>query len=110
VVIKLDPLTYLGYDVKLEPLHGAQQYDEAIATFDIMLSKMSDAPDTGRYDRCKSTGLYRLPTREERRSRATPTGVPSLQEDRRRHAKIGLFHLRQLVFAKFDLKVHIDEG
>ncbi|KAG2745426.1 hypothetical protein P692DRAFT_20837557, partial [Suillus brevipes Sb2] len=44
-VIELDSLSYLGYNLKHAALHGAQLYDEAIQTFQTMLSKLDDAPD-----------------------------------------------------------------
>ncbi|KIK32608.1 hypothetical protein CY34DRAFT_814180 [Suillus luteus UH-Slu-Lm8-n1] len=44
-VIGLDSLSYLGYNLKYAALHGAQRYDEAIQTFQMMLSKLEDAPD-----------------------------------------------------------------
>ncbi|KIK40720.1 hypothetical protein CY34DRAFT_806895 [Suillus luteus UH-Slu-Lm8-n1] len=44
-VIELDSLSYLGYNLKYAALHGAQRYDEAIQTFQTMLSKLDDAPD-----------------------------------------------------------------
>jgi hypothetical protein len=45
-VVGLDPSSYHGYELKHEALHGAQQYGEAIAAFEIMLSKLNVAPDT----------------------------------------------------------------
>jgi hypothetical protein len=45
-VIELNPLSHIGYNLKHAALHGAQRYDEAIATFQAMLSKLDDAPDT----------------------------------------------------------------
>ncbi|KAJ8586318.1 hypothetical protein M405DRAFT_361538, partial [Rhizopogon salebrosus TDB-379] len=45
-VIGLDPSSYHGYELKHEALHGAQQYDEAIAAFEIMLSRLNATPDT----------------------------------------------------------------
>ncbi|KAJ8596149.1 hypothetical protein M405DRAFT_837336 [Rhizopogon salebrosus TDB-379] len=45
-VVGLDPSSYHGYELKHEALHGAQQYGEAIAAFEIMLSKLNAAPDT----------------------------------------------------------------
>ncbi|KAG2338713.1 hypothetical protein BDR05DRAFT_969007 [Suillus weaverae] len=44
-VIELDSLSYLGYNLKHAALHGAQRYDEAIETFQTMLSKLDNAPD-----------------------------------------------------------------
>ncbi|KAG2750670.1 hypothetical protein P692DRAFT_20831547, partial [Suillus brevipes Sb2] len=45
MVIELDSMSYLGYDLKYAALHGAQRYDEAIQTFQTMLSKLDYAPD-----------------------------------------------------------------
>ncbi|KIK37965.1 hypothetical protein CY34DRAFT_417437 [Suillus luteus UH-Slu-Lm8-n1] len=45
-VIVLKPSSYLGYQLKYAALHGAHRYDEAIEAFEIMLSKLDDAPDT----------------------------------------------------------------
>jgi hypothetical protein len=45
-VIQLNPSSHVGYKLKHAALHGAQRYDEAIATFQAMLSKLDDAPDT----------------------------------------------------------------
>ncbi|KAG2152802.1 hypothetical protein DEU56DRAFT_977193 [Suillus clintonianus] len=44
-VIILNPSSYLGYQLKHAALHGAHRYDEAIETFDIMLSKLDNAPE-----------------------------------------------------------------
>ncbi|KIK34863.1 hypothetical protein CY34DRAFT_812605 [Suillus luteus UH-Slu-Lm8-n1] len=44
-VIELDSLSSLGYKLKHAALHGAQRYDEAIQTFQTMLSKLDNAPD-----------------------------------------------------------------
>ncbi|KAG2337934.1 hypothetical protein BDR05DRAFT_969717 [Suillus weaverae] len=44
-VIELDSLSYLGYSLKHAALHGARCYDEAIQTFQTMLSKLDNAPD-----------------------------------------------------------------
>ncbi|KAG2345791.1 hypothetical protein BDR05DRAFT_960065 [Suillus weaverae] len=44
-VIELDSLSYLGYNLKYQALHGAQRYDEAIQTFQTMLSKLDKSPD-----------------------------------------------------------------
>lgn len=44
-VIELNPVSYVGYQLKYSALHGAQRYDEAINTFRIMLSKMGSAPE-----------------------------------------------------------------
>ncbi|KAG2338322.1 hypothetical protein BDR05DRAFT_705055 [Suillus weaverae] len=45
-VTELNSLSYLGYHLKYEALHGAQRYDEAIQAFQIMLSKLDNAHDT----------------------------------------------------------------
>ncbi|OJA14890.1 hypothetical protein AZE42_13467, partial [Rhizopogon vesiculosus] len=37
-IAELNPLSYLGHQLKHEALHGARQYDEAIAAFEFMLS------------------------------------------------------------------------
>ncbi|KAG1787143.1 uncharacterized protein HD556DRAFT_1449071 [Suillus plorans] len=44
-VIKLNPSSYLGYNLKHTALHGAQHYDEAIQAFQIMMTKLDDATD-----------------------------------------------------------------
>ncbi|KIK34625.1 hypothetical protein CY34DRAFT_625933 [Suillus luteus UH-Slu-Lm8-n1] len=44
-VIELDSWSYLGYNLKYAALHGARRYDEAIQTFQTMLSKLEVAPD-----------------------------------------------------------------
>ena len=44
-VIELDSFSFLGYNLKHAALHGAQRYDEAIQAFQMMLSKLDDAPD-----------------------------------------------------------------
>ncbi|KAG1785533.1 uncharacterized protein HD556DRAFT_1314161 [Suillus plorans] len=44
-VIELDSLSYLGYHLKHAALHGAERYDEAIETFQTMLSILDNAPD-----------------------------------------------------------------
>ncbi|KAG2142856.1 quinon protein alcohol dehydrogenase-like superfamily [Suillus bovinus] len=45
-VIQLNPSSHIGYKLKHAAFHGAQRYDEAIAAFQIMLSKLNNAPDT----------------------------------------------------------------
>ncbi|KAG1822003.1 WD40-repeat-containing domain protein [Suillus subaureus] len=45
-VIEINPSSYLGYKLKHAVLYGAQRYDDAIAAFKIMLSKLDDAPDS----------------------------------------------------------------
>ncbi|KAG1738890.1 uncharacterized protein EDB91DRAFT_1249063 [Suillus paluster] len=42
---KVNPSSHVGYQLKHAALRGAQRYDEAIETFNIMLSKLDDAPD-----------------------------------------------------------------
>ncbi|KAG1770184.1 hypothetical protein EDD22DRAFT_948496 [Suillus occidentalis] len=44
-IIELNPSSYLGYEVKHATLHDAQRYDEAIQAFNVMLSRLDDAPD-----------------------------------------------------------------
>ncbi|KAG2125185.1 uncharacterized protein EDB93DRAFT_410360 [Suillus bovinus] len=44
-VIELDSSSYIGYYLKHAALHGARHYDEAIQTFQTMLSKLDNAPD-----------------------------------------------------------------
>ncbi|KAG1838255.1 CHAT domain-containing protein [Suillus subluteus] len=43
--IELDPLYYLGYNLKHAALLGTRRHDEAIQTFQTMLSKLDRAPD-----------------------------------------------------------------
>ncbi|KAG1774403.1 heterokaryon incompatibility protein-domain-containing protein [Suillus placidus] len=62
-VIELDSLSYLGYNLKYEALHGAQRYDEAIQTFQTMLSKLDNAPDI---QTRKLRQQYRKPSEVER--------------------------------------------
>ncbi|KAG2137113.1 uncharacterized protein EDB93DRAFT_1253727 [Suillus bovinus] len=45
-VIKLDPASYLGYELKHAAMHGTQRYDEAIEAFQVMLSKLDNSADT----------------------------------------------------------------
>ncbi|KAG2117045.1 uncharacterized protein F5147DRAFT_768429 [Suillus discolor] len=45
-VIKLNPSSHIGYQLKHEALYRVHRYDEAVVTFSIMLSKLEDAPDT----------------------------------------------------------------
>ncbi|KAG1800334.1 uncharacterized protein HD556DRAFT_1028494 [Suillus plorans] len=45
-VIKVNPSSYFGYQLKHAVLHGAHRYDEAIDAFQTMLSKLENAPDT----------------------------------------------------------------
>ncbi|KAG1780745.1 hypothetical protein EV702DRAFT_1042967 [Suillus placidus] len=44
-VIKLTPSSHIGHQLQHAALHGAQRYDEAIDAFQIMLSKLENAPD-----------------------------------------------------------------
>ncbi|KIK45230.1 hypothetical protein CY34DRAFT_801852 [Suillus luteus UH-Slu-Lm8-n1] len=44
-VIELNPSSYIGYQLKSEAFHGARRYDEAIEAFEIMLSKLDNAPE-----------------------------------------------------------------
>ncbi|KAG1830460.1 hypothetical protein EV424DRAFT_294229 [Suillus variegatus] len=44
-VIQLNPSSPIGYKLQNAAFHGAQRYDEAIAAFNTMLSKLNDAPD-----------------------------------------------------------------
>ncbi|KAG2362239.1 hypothetical protein BDR07DRAFT_1357912 [Suillus spraguei] len=45
-VIQLNPSSYIGYKLKHAAFHGAQRYDEAIAAFQTMLSKLENSPHT----------------------------------------------------------------
>ncbi|KAJ8592030.1 hypothetical protein M405DRAFT_813388 [Rhizopogon salebrosus TDB-379] len=45
-VIELNPSSYVGYELKHAALFGARQYDDATAAFEIMQSKLNNAPDT----------------------------------------------------------------
>ncbi|KAG1795474.1 uncharacterized protein HD556DRAFT_388554 [Suillus plorans] len=44
-VTELNSLSYVGYSLKYAALHGAQRYDEAMQAFEVMLSKLDNAPD-----------------------------------------------------------------
>ena len=44
-VIALDPSSPLGYERKHEALRGAGYYEDAIASFETMLSKMAESSD-----------------------------------------------------------------
>ncbi|KAG1746771.1 uncharacterized protein EDB91DRAFT_1245943 [Suillus paluster] len=44
-VIEVNPLSHVGYQLKHAALRSARCYDEAIEAFNIMLSKLDDAPD-----------------------------------------------------------------
>ncbi|KAG0704041.1 hypothetical protein DFH29DRAFT_997923 [Suillus ampliporus] len=44
-VIELNASSYVGYELKHTALHGAQRYDEAIAAFKIVPSKLDDTSD-----------------------------------------------------------------
>ena len=41
----LDPSSPWGYERKHAALHGAKRYEDAVATFETMLLKMSQSPD-----------------------------------------------------------------
>ena len=43
--ISLDPSSPWGYEMKRAALHQAGRYDDAIQTFETMLSKMAHSPD-----------------------------------------------------------------
>ncbi|KAN0101193.1 hypothetical protein V8E55_001177, partial [Tylopilus felleus] len=45
LAIAFDVMAPWGYGVKQAALHGAGRYDDAIQTFETMLSKMSESPD-----------------------------------------------------------------
>jgi tetratricopeptide (TPR) repeat protein len=45
-VIALDPSSPWGYERKHAALHRAGRYDDAIATFEKMLLKISQSPDS----------------------------------------------------------------
>ncbi|KAG1812741.1 hypothetical protein EV424DRAFT_76205 [Suillus variegatus] len=45
-VIQLNPSSHIGYKLEHAAFHGARRYDEAIAAFKMMLSKLDNAPDT----------------------------------------------------------------
>ncbi|OJA08828.1 hypothetical protein AZE42_08902, partial [Rhizopogon vesiculosus] len=45
-VTELNPSSVFGYKLKHAALHGGQRYDEAIEAFEIMVSKLDDAPGT----------------------------------------------------------------
>jgi len=42
---ELNPSSYLGYELKHAALYNVRRYDEAIEAFNIMLSKLDNAPD-----------------------------------------------------------------
>ena len=44
-IITLDPSSPWGYERKYGALHKAGRYDDAIATFETMLLKISQSPD-----------------------------------------------------------------
>ncbi|KAG2757384.1 WD40 repeat-like protein [Suillus brevipes Sb2] len=44
--ISLNPSSYRGYQLEHEVFYGAQRYGEAVAAFEIMLSKLENAPNT----------------------------------------------------------------
>jgi hypothetical protein len=58
-VIVLKPSSYLGYQLKYAALHGAHRYDEAIEAFEIMLSKLDNAPDTQLRSKLQTVHLLR---------------------------------------------------
>jgi hypothetical protein len=55
-VIQLNPSSHIGYKLKHAAFHGAQRYDEAIAAFQTMLSKLDHAPDNEK--RSKPSNSY----------------------------------------------------
>ncbi|KAG2345954.1 hypothetical protein BDR05DRAFT_97821 [Suillus weaverae] len=62
-VIELNSLSYLGYNLKHAALHGARRYDEAIQTFQTMLSRLDKSPDI---QIRKLRQQYRKPSEVER--------------------------------------------
>jgi len=44
-VISLDPTLPWGYEIKRAALHKAGQYDDAVDTLEVMLSKIVQSPD-----------------------------------------------------------------
>ncbi|KAG0703993.1 hypothetical protein DFH29DRAFT_404756 [Suillus ampliporus] len=44
-VIELNPVSHVGYQVKHAALYGAKCYNESIEAFEMMLSKLNNAPD-----------------------------------------------------------------
>jgi len=57
-VIELNPSSYLGYQLEHAALHGAGSYDEAVESFQDMLSKLDSAPDPhlqGKYCKTRAT-------------------------------------------------------
>lgn len=44
--IALDPSSPRGYEARRAALHGAGFYGDAIQTYETMLSKMGESPDT----------------------------------------------------------------
>ncbi|KAG2349027.1 WD40 repeat-like protein [Suillus weaverae] len=44
--IDLNPSSFRGYQLEHEAFHSAQRYDKAMAAFEIMLSKLENAPNT----------------------------------------------------------------
>ncbi|KAF8551245.1 hypothetical protein OG21DRAFT_1487133 [Imleria badia] len=57
--ITFDPSSPWGYDTKRTALHGAGRYEDAIQTFETMLSKMGQSPDPQVRERC---GQYVRPS------------------------------------------------
>ncbi|KAG2343507.1 hypothetical protein BDR05DRAFT_1000111 [Suillus weaverae] len=51
-VIELNPLSYIGYELKFAALRGAQRYDDAFEASTIMLSMLDDAPDLALFFMC----------------------------------------------------------
>ncbi|KAG2349796.1 hypothetical protein BDR05DRAFT_972738 [Suillus weaverae] len=52
-VVELNPLSYVGYELKHEALQGAQCYGKAVQAFKIMLSKLDDSQDTQMQELCQ---------------------------------------------------------
>ncbi|KAF8552471.1 hypothetical protein OG21DRAFT_1443452 [Imleria badia] len=57
--IAFDPASPWGYEAERAALHGAGRYDEAIQTFETMLSKMAQSPDP---QICERRGQYVTPS------------------------------------------------
>ncbi|OAX42739.1 hypothetical protein K503DRAFT_709950 [Rhizopogon vinicolor AM-OR11-026] len=49
-VVKIDPLSYIGYELRYAALLGAQRYDEAIEAFKHVLLKLDDTADVRKHD------------------------------------------------------------
>ena len=41
----LDPLSLWGYETKHAALHGAGDYNSAVAAFEMLISKITESPD-----------------------------------------------------------------